>query len=77
AVLEAVTALRSGEPVLLLVGGRALRANPLKIASAISAATGAAMIAPTSNGRVERGAGRSPVSRIFYPIKQALTQLER
>ena len=77
AVTEAVAALRSGEPTLVIVGGQALRERPLKTASAIVEATGAHMIAPTSNGRVERGAGRVTVNRIFYPIKQSLAQLSQ
>jgi acetolactate synthase I/II/III large subunit len=75
AVTEAVAALRSGEPVLILLGGRALRASALAVASAIGTKTGAQLMAPTSNGRVERGAGRVTINRIFYPIKQSLAQV--
>lgn len=74
-VAEARAALLSGEPTLLLVGGRALRSEPLKIASRIAQATGAKLLAPTSNARIERGAGRVALGRIFYPVQQAIDQL--
>jgi acetolactate synthase-1/2/3 large subunit len=71
----AARVLRSGEPVLLLVGGKGLRAEALRLAGAISAGTGADLRAPTSNARLERGAGRSPIQRIPYPIADALKDL--
>jgi acetolactate synthase-1/2/3 large subunit len=43
AVEAAARALRSGETTLLLLGGRALRADGLMLAQAIAAATGARM----------------------------------
>src|SRR6266851_7355665 len=45
AVAEAARALRSGEPCLLLVTGRALREEGLDLASRIAAKTGARLIA--------------------------------
>lgn len=75
AIRQAAAHLRSGEPTLLLVGGRALRAKPLELASRIAQETGAKLMAPTSNARIERGAGRVAIDRIFYPIGQALEQL--
>ncbi len=67
--------LRSGEPAMLLLGGMALRAAPLAVAGGIVAATGARMMAPTSNARIERGAGRVPIERVPYPVDLALKAL--
>lgn len=67
--------LRSGEPAMLLLGGMALRMAPLAAAAAVCAATGARMIAETSNARVERGAGRWNIERIPYPTDMAVAAL--
>ncbi len=75
AVGAAVRALRSGEPALLMLGGMALRAEALDIAGGILAATGARMMAQTSNSRIARGAGRTPISRVPYPVDQAVAAL--
>ena len=71
----AVRALSSGEPTMLLLGGHALRAAPLAVARGILAATGARMLAQTSNARMERGAGRTPIERLPYPVDQAVAAL--
>ena len=74
--VEAVArVLRSGEPALLLLGGRALRQGPLALAAAIAAATGARMLAEQANARIERGRGRTPIGRMPYPADQALQAL--
>ncbi len=67
--------LRSGEPAMLIMSGRALRAGPLAVAGGICAATGARMMAQTSNTRIERGAGRMPIERVPYPVDAALQAL--
>ena len=67
--------LRSGEPALLLLGGKALRAEPLALAGGIVAATGARMLAETSNARIARGRGRMPIDRIPYPVDLAIAAL--
>jgi len=67
--------LRRGEPTLLLLGGDVLRAGPLAVAGGILAATGARMLAQTSNARIERGAGRTPIDRVPYPVDMALKAL--
>jgi acetolactate synthase I/II/III large subunit len=67
--------LRSGEPALLLVGGCALREEPLVLAGRIAEASGAKLMAETFNARIERGAGRVATERIPYPIDQALGAL--
>jgi acetolactate synthase-1/2/3 large subunit len=67
--------LRSGEPVILVLAGRALRAGALADAHRIAAATGARIIAQVSNSRIERGRGRHPIERIPYPVDQAVRAL--
>lgn len=67
--------LRGGEPAILLVGGAALRETPLRLATAISAASGAELRAEMFNARVERGAGRAAIDRIPYMIDAALQSL--
>ena len=75
AVAAAVRALRSGEQTLLLLGGRALREVPLALAGGVAAATGASLLAQTSNARIERGAGRVQIERVPYPVDQAVAAL--
>ncbi len=74
--VEAVArALRSGEPAMFILSGLALRAAPLAMAGGICAASGARMMAQTSNSRMERGAGRMPIERVPYPVDVALKAL--
>jgi acetolactate synthase-1/2/3 large subunit len=75
AIQGAVRALRSGEPAMLILGGGALRAAALDMAASILAATGARMLAQTSNARIARGAGRAPINRVPYPVDQAVAAL--
>lgn len=62
-----------GPGAVLLVGGSVL-ADPgaLALAAGIAARTGAALMAPGSNRRVEMGAGRPALARVPYPIDMAL-----
>jgi acetolactate synthase I/II/III large subunit len=76
AVIEAARALRSGEPTLILLTGRALRADGLALAGQIAAKMGARIIAQGSNARIERGRGRVAVERIPYVVDQALAVLQ-
>jgi acetolactate synthase-1/2/3 large subunit len=72
---SAATALRSGEPCLLLVGGDATRADGLAAADRIAGATGARVLAETFPTRLERGAGVAPVDRLAYAVDLAIKQL--
>ncbi len=64
--------LRSGEPVVFLMNGAAVRAEGLHAASRLANATGARVFADTFTPRLERGAGRSPVERFpRYPEQGA------
>ena len=72
----AARALRSGEPTVLFLAGACLRAGALAQAQRIASATGARVMAPSSNARVERGAGRHRVERLPYVIDLALASLK-
>jgi acetolactate synthase I/II/III large subunit len=71
AVAEAARALRSGEPCLILLGGRALREKGLELTGKIAAKTGARLMAQGSNARTQRGRGRVFVERVPYVVDQA------
>src|SRR5216683_186718 len=75
AVAECARVLRSGEPCLLLVTGRALREEGLDLAGRIAAKTGARLIAQGSNARTHRGRGRVFVERVPYVVDQAVRVL--
>jgi acetolactate synthase-1/2/3 large subunit len=75
AVEAAARVLRSGEPTLILLTGRALREDGLALAGKIAAKTGARLIAQGSNARTQRGRGRVSVERIPYVVDQALRVL--
>src|ERR1044072_8561956 len=75
ALTEAARVLRSGEPALILLTGRAVREDGLALAGKIAAKTGARLIAQGSNARTQRGRGRVSVERIPYVVDQALKVL--
>jgi acetolactate synthase-1/2/3 large subunit len=64
----AIKALRSGEKVMLVLSGLALREEALAVAGQIASHTGAALIAPYSNARMQRGAGRVAIDRTPAPV---------
>ncbi len=74
-IAEVARVLRSGEPVMFILGNTALRAAGIATAHAIAAATGARLLAQTSNARIERGAGRHAIDRVPYPVDQAVAAL--
>jgi acetolactate synthase-1/2/3 large subunit len=75
AVEHAARVLRGGEPCMLILGGKALRADALAIAGGILAATGARMLAQTSNARIAHGAGRVAIDRVPYVVDNAVAAL--
>jgi len=75
-VADVAAALRSGEPVALLVGGRAVRGGPLDDVGRVAAATGAKVLGETFPARLERGAGRVPVERLAYLAEFTAIQLD-
>ena len=72
---QAAQALRLGPSTLLLLGGRALRANATQWAGRIAAATGCALMSEFYGARLERGAGRVMVPRLPYAVEPALAAL--
>ena len=65
--------LRSGEPVLIILGNKATRGRALELAGKIAAGTGCRLGSQFFTARIERGAGRAPLERIPYavPLAQA------
>jgi acetolactate synthase-1/2/3 large subunit len=75
--VDAVAAvLRGGEPVGLLVGGRAFRGQALVDAARVAATSGAKLLGKTFPARMERGAGRPAVERLAYLAEFAALQLQ-
>ena len=76
-IRKAAAALRSEEPALLLLGGRALRAEALEVAGRVAAATECKVLSEALNARIERGTGRFPVERLRYFPRHARAQLSK
>jgi acetolactate synthase-1/2/3 large subunit len=66
---------KHGARAALMLTGPALREGPMAMAARICAATGARIFSQMSNGRIERGAGRVAMPKVFYPVDMALQQL--
>jgi acetolactate synthase-1/2/3 large subunit len=64
--------LRSGEPTVIMLAGRTLRAGALANAHRIAAATGARLAAETFIEHIERGRGRFDIERVPYVIDPAV-----
>ncbi|MGF9761654.1 acetolactate synthase large subunit [Microvirga sp. 0TCS3.31] len=75
ATRAAAAAIRSGRRTALLLTGHALRAGALEIAGRIADTAGVRLLAPMSNGRIERGLGRVPIEKVPYPVDEALEAL--
>ncbi len=71
AVRDCADALRSGEPCMILLGHRALRADATEVAGRIAARTGAELRIEFGAARCERGAGRVTPDRIPYVVDEA------
>lgn len=76
AVAGAAKALRSGEPAVLLVGGKAVRARGLLAASRVAQSSGAKLLCETFPARIERGAGLPAVERLGYLAEFTIAQLQ-
>lgn len=72
----AAEALRSGEPTLIVLAGRATRGRALELAGRIAAHTGCRIATQFFTARIERGAGRVSLERIPYYVPAAMTFLE-
>ncbi len=76
ALTEAVAALKSGERTIIIAGNSVVEnTQALALLQGIADKAGADIIAPTSNRRIERGQGRTPIDKIPYPINMALERL--
>ena len=71
----AKTLLKAGDAGALYLKGNVLREPGLTLAGKIAAQTGTKLIAPTSNARMDRGAGRVQVTRVPYVVDAALDLL--
>ena len=67
--------LKSGEPLAMILTGTCLRKRGLDAVSRIKQASGADFLAQTSNGRLERGAGRVFIEPVPYAVDRALQRL--
>lgn len=72
---RAASALKSGEPAALFLGGMALREDALNETGRIAEATGARILCETFTTRLQRGAGRVPVERLPYFGEMAAAHL--
>ncbi len=70
-VAQLATVLANGKTTALYLGGRALREESLAAAGRIARATGADILCETFPARLQRGAGRVPVTRLPYFAEQA------
>jgi acetolactate synthase-1/2/3 large subunit len=68
--------LRSGEPVALLIGGRACLETGLRATARIARATGAKPFVETFPARLERGAGLPTIERLGYLAEHVAYQLQ-
>jgi acetolactate synthase-1/2/3 large subunit len=73
---KAARLLKSGEPVLVILGGPALKGAALDRAGEIAGKTACRIATQFFSARLERGAGRVPLERIPYAVDQALTMLK-
>src|SRR4051812_41649138 len=64
--------LRSGEPTLIIFGGKSMRGRALALAGQVAAATGCRIATQFFSPRIERGAGRVTLERIPYAVPQAV-----
>ena len=71
----AQTLISAGEAGAIYLKGDVLYEPGLTLAGKIAAKTGAILISPTSNARMDRGAGRVQVIRVPYVVDRALDLL--
>jgi acetolactate synthase-1/2/3 large subunit len=68
--------LHSGEPTLVILAGRATRAQALVLAGKLKAASGCRLATQFFSARIERGAGRTTLERIPYAVGAAVDYLK-
>ncbi|MCB1173670.1 MAG: acetolactate synthase large subunit [Leptospiraceae bacterium] len=72
---QVAAVLQSGQKTAILLGGRVLRAEGLRMAAQIAEKTGAKLFCEVFPSRLERGAGLPHVERIAYLAEMAAVQL--
>jgi acetolactate synthase-1/2/3 large subunit len=75
-ITDVAKAIRTGQPVALLIGGRAMRADGLRAAARVASEAGARLLCETFPSRQERGAGLPEVERLAYLAEFAQMQLQ-
>ncbi len=75
-VEQIAAVLRSGEPVLIMLAGRATRGRALELAGRIARKTRSRLGTQFFTARIERGAGRVPLERLPYAVSQAVDFLK-
>ncbi len=75
-VAEVARLLAHGPETVMLIGGRALRAEGIRHANSIGNATGIRILGDRVNSRMERGRDRPDVQRLPYPVPQAVEMLK-
>jgi acetolactate synthase-1/2/3 large subunit len=75
AIAAAAAALTDREPAVILLGGEAMRPQPLADAARIAAATGARLRGETFNARWARGHGRPFFPALAYAVDSAVADL--
>jgi acetolactate synthase I/II/III large subunit len=73
---DVAKAIRTGQPVAFLIGGRAMRAEGLLAAARVASESGATLLCETFPSRQERGAGLPNVERLAYLAEFAQMQLQ-
>jgi acetolactate synthase-1/2/3 large subunit len=71
-----ISVLRSGEPTLIILGGRAMQGRALALAGSVAASYQCRLATQFFSARVERGAGRVPLERIPYAVSAAVDYLK-
>ncbi len=71
-VEHVASVLRSGEPALIVLGGKTCRGRALEMVGRIAARTGCRLATQFFSARIERGAGRVPLERIPYAVPAAV-----
>jgi acetolactate synthase-1/2/3 large subunit len=75
-IKEIAESLQSGRKTCLLLGANALREEALEVAGRIAAGTGAELWQDYIVARVQRGAGRVPLTRIPYVVEAGVEALK-
>lgn len=74
-IREMAALLRRGEPTVILLAGPAMLEPGIRAAQRIAQATGARVLGTRLNSRTQRGGDRPAVTRLPYPVPQAVQML--